>query len=695
MKFDVTPSSFVMMLCFVGSSMVSAQSIDETNLESIENVVVTTSRLSNDTARLRDNLIQVDEETIQFVAPSHIQSLLNYVAGAGVQRGNGQEYLPALRSPVLTGASACGGILSAEDGIPLKAAGLCNINELFEAHSEMAERIEVVKGPASVLFGANAIHGVINVITPDTTVDGGLLGIDYGSYGYHRAKLRAGKDYGDTGVGVNASLTRDTGYRDGEGVDQQKVNVRHRYSGSDMLVTTGLSYTNLNQDTAGYITGKDSYKNRQIAQQNFDPLAFRDASSFRLWSRLEWRVSDDKFLSLTPYIRNQDMTFRMHFLPGTPFEENSQSGGGLLSQFRVEMSDNTVFDWGIDAEYAKGSLLQYQEGATLGSAFLVETVPSGKHYDYDVDVNMIAPFFAFQWTQGPWQLDLGGRYERIAYDYTNNMLSGRTREDGTECGFGGCRYSRPESGKNSFNAFSPKISLGYITSKGTHWFARVSRGYRAPQASELYRLQREQQVTELDTVTGNNIEIGVDGRLSNIDYTLAIYRLLKENVIYRDSDFFNINGGETLHKGVELSFGYQISADWRLQFAGTLAEHTYQHSQVIGDTDIQGNDMDTAPNTQFNTRLQYQVTANSHAELEWQHVSSYYTNAENTARYDGHDLVHLRLAHMLGNDWIVNLRINNLLDTDYAQRADYTSFTGDRYFPGRPRNFMASVTYRY
>ncbi len=695
MKFVVTPSRLVLMLCLVSSFVVSAQANDESTLASVENVVVTTSRLSNDTSRLRDNLVHVDEETIQFVAPSHIQSLLNYVSGAGVQRGNGQEYLPALRSPVLTGASACGGILSAEDGIPLKAAGLCNINELFEAHSEMAERIEVVKGPASVLFGANAIHGVINVITPDTTYDGGLLSMDYGSYGYHRAKLRAGKDYGDTGIGVNASVTRDTGYRDGEGVDQQKVNVRHRYSQNDMLLTTGLSYTKLNQDTAGYITGKDSYKDRQIAQQNFDPLAFRDASSFRLWSRLEWHVSDDKSMSLTPYIRNQDMTFRMHFLPGTPFEENNQSGGGLLSQFRVEVGDNTVIDWGIDAEYSKGSLLQYQDGATQGSAFLVETVPTGKHYDYDVDVSMIAPFFALQWTRGPWQLDLGGRYERISYNYTNQMISGRTREDGTACGFGGCRYSRPESGENSFNAFSPKLSLGYLSPEGNHWFARVSRGFRAPQASELYRLQRDQQVTELDTVCATNIEVGVNGRFSDIDYTVAIYRLLKENVIYRDSDFFNVNGGETLHTGVEVSLRYQISTGWQLQFAGTVAEHTYEHSQILGGIDIRGNDMDTAPRHQFNMRLQHQINANSQAEIEWQHVSSYFTNAENTARYQGHDLVHLRLAHMLGHDWVVNLRINNVLDTDFAERADYTSFTGDRYFPGRPRHFMASVTYSY
>ena len=156
---------------------------------------------------------------------------------------------------MLSGAGACGGILTAEDGIPLRAAGFCNINELFEAHTEMAQRIEVLKGPGSALYGSNAVHGVINVITPDTTYDEHLLGVDLGSYGYNRFKLRSGKDLGNQGFGINASITRDTGYRDDESVDQEKLNLRHRYTSDDLSVTTGLSYTHLDQKTAGFIDG--------------------------------------------------------------------------------------------------------------------------------------------------------------------------------------------------------------------------------------------------------------------------------------------------------------------------------------------------------------------------------------------------------------------------------------------------------
>ena len=100
--------------------------------DDIERITTTGSRLSDTFNNTNIVTSTVSEEQLKLTSAQHIQQVLNYVAGAGVQRGNGQEYLPALRSAVLTGAGACGGVLAAEDNIPLRAAGFCNINELFE-----------------------------------------------------------------------------------------------------------------------------------------------------------------------------------------------------------------------------------------------------------------------------------------------------------------------------------------------------------------------------------------------------------------------------------------------------------------------------------------------------------------------------------------------------------------------------------
>ena len=185
------------------------------------------------------------------IAPTYIEQALSKLLVH--QHGNGQEYLPRHHLFFLV-------LVYAVAYLRLKmayrcAAGFYNINELFEAHTEMAERIEVLKGPGSALYGSNAVHGVINVITPDSTYDHNRFGFDYGSFGYTRYKLGSGHDFGQQGFGINASITRDTGYRDDEGVDQEKISLRHRFDGANLTVNSGLTYTHLDQHTAGYIEG--------------------------------------------------------------------------------------------------------------------------------------------------------------------------------------------------------------------------------------------------------------------------------------------------------------------------------------------------------------------------------------------------------------------------------------------------------
>lgn len=668
---------------------------DQKSTDSIEVITTTASRVEALSTPLPLSISTLTDAQLKSIAPTHIEEALQRVAGANVQRGNGQEYLPALRSPVLSGAGACGGVLTLEDGIPLRAAGFCNINELFESHSEMAQRIEVLKGPGSALYGSNAVHGVINVITPDTTQGGGLLGVDYGSYGYARVKLRAGQDYGNSGIGINASITDDTGYRDDESVKQQKVNIRHRLERDNLLLTSGITYTHLDQQTAGFITGFESYKNEDIAQQNFDPDAFRKATSFRAWSNATWQLANNDVLSTTVYMRDQSMDFFKHFLPGTPLEKNSQTGIGVQSLYKHSINNNVTLNLGLDGEYTQADFLQSQNEATQGSAFLVATVPQGKHYDYNVNATLYAPFASVNWQLNKWLLTAGVRYEHMQYDYTNNMLAGRTKEDGSECGFGGCRYSRPASTKNSFSNASPKLGISYQYNSNNTFYANFSRGYRAPQAAELYQLQREQTTANLNPEIANNAEFGIKGLYNTFNYGLSVYAMSKHNTIYRDSDFFTVNDGSSRHRGVELELNYQLPNNVSVNFAGTHAKHSYTNNQVINGLNINGNDIDTAPRNIANIDITWQARNNTQFALQWHHVGHYYTDPENLNEYEGHSVLSLRAQWQATKNLEVMARIINVTNKAYAERADYTSFTGDRYFPGKPRNAMLSASYTW
>ena len=86
---------------------------------------------------------QINQEEIEFYNSHHFKELLNLSSGVWISRGSGQESLISLRSPVLTGPGACGSFQILEDGIPIRPAGFCNVNNLFEISGNLASEIEV------------------------------------------------------------------------------------------------------------------------------------------------------------------------------------------------------------------------------------------------------------------------------------------------------------------------------------------------------------------------------------------------------------------------------------------------------------------------------------------------------------------------------------------------------------------------
>lgn len=662
----------------------------------IEEIMVTSStRRPESLANVNASVGVLSQEELTLVSHQHIQEVANRLAGVNINRNNGQESLTAIRSPVLTGSGACGAFLLAEQGIPLRAAGFCNVNELFDANTENASRIEVIRGPATAFYGSNAVHGMINVVLPDPSA-GGDLTLEAGPRGTTRINGTLGMDYGNFKHMFLANGTSENGYRDNSGYDQQKLSWRYQYqTDGGALLDGGFTLTNLNQETAGYVEGTDSYKDDALRDSNPNPEAYRDNQSLRAWTRISKTLDNGWELVATPYYRNTDLVFIQHFLPGAPTEDNKHSSVGLQFASYKDLSTNTMLSFGVDTEVTQGSLGQRQPGPTVGSAFLVGTIPAGKHYDYDVDATQIAPFAHLQhyWENG-FDISLGLRYERMEYDYDNKMIDGRTRENGVPCGFGGCRYNRPADRSDSFGNWAPKLAVRYQINETHNAQLRLNKGYRAPQATELYRLQNNQSVADLDPVEIDSAEVGLDGAADLWQYSVTAYYMDKDNEIITDSNRLNLNNSHTKHRGVELSGALDLSDQWRVSGAYNFARHTYENDEISGGVNINGNDVDTAPRKFGSFQLRWQPMASLFTELEWVSSGKYYTNPENLNEYAGHDILNLRTRWQATSDITLALNILNLTDEKYAERADF-SFGNDRYFPGEPVRAFFSVNWKF
>jgi len=649
----------------------------------LEEIVVTASRSEQRVGDISTNIGTIDSDILEAVSHTHINEVMQRISGTWISRGNGQESLTAIRSPVLTGAGGCGAFLMTQDGISLRAAGFCNVNELFESHSEVAERIEVIKGPGSASHGSNAMHGLINVITPMIAAPGTTMQFEAGSHEYYRVKLGHSQEQWR----VDFSGTTDGGYKDDSGFDQQKLTTRYEGNLGGFEATTSFTYTNLNQETAGFIQGDDAYKDAGLKRDNPNPEAYRDARSARLYSRLEKHLDNGQVLSITPYFRYVDMTFLQHFLPGQPQEKNGHNSLGV----QVNLFGGDKWITGLDAEATSGFLKENQAEPITGNAFLAATIPVGDHYDYEVDARVLAVFGQYKVSVSDnTDLIIGARYEWFAYDYDNQMIDGRTKDDGSPCGFGGCRFNRPADRDDSFTNFSPKLGLIHRFSESHQLYAQLANGFRAPQATELYRLQGGQSVNNIDSEELESLELGFRGSTSNLSYDLSVYTMRKDNFIFRDANRNTVDNGETSHQGIELSMRWQIASTISSNLFFSYARHKYENNPALTRDDISGNDIDTAPRTMGSANIAWQPRQSLRAELEWVHMGEYYTDPQNTAKYEGHDLLNLRVSVDITDDWNAFIRVMNLADTDYAERADF-AFGNERYFVGEPISLYLGI----
>jgi len=658
----------------------------------LDEVIVTATRSPVALMDYPGSATRIGVATAELIGATHSSELLNRAPGMLMQRGSGQESLTALRSPVLTGAGACGSVLVLEDGIPIRPVGSCNVNELFEVNIEQAAAIEILRGPGSAFYGSSAVHGLINVIPPPPDQLPTLgLGLEAGSDDYRRLRLAASTESGSRGFGFVLHATRDGGWRDFSGFSEQKLNAAWTQALSSGELTLRLAATRLDQETAGFITGEDAYRDPALARSNPNPEAYRDATSARLTAH----YGNEAGFELRGYLRSSRMDFLQHFLLGQPVEDNGQDSAGVL--FTIARADVAGGELvlGADAEIAASSLLQFQDGPTTGGSPAANAIrPAGKHYDYEVDSVLFAGYA--QWRlplASRWSLDAGLRLEQVRYDYDNRMLAGNTDENGVPCP-GACLYSRPADGSEDFTNLAPRLGIVWRPADAVAAYLSLARGFRAPEVTELYRLQRQQSVADLDSERVDAAELGLRWRGASAGLDLAAFHMDKRDVILRDSAGFNVSGGRTRHRGIEYDLEWSFAEGWTIEGNGSFARHEYRFTAAIeqGEQITSGDDIDTAPRDLHALRLRRDAGAIA-ADLEWLHVGPYWTNAANTARYEGHDLANLRLSWRPHPAWLLALRVTNLLDSEYADRADF-AFGGDRYFPGRGRAVFVELDWR-
>ena len=653
----------------------------------LEGLIVSVNREAQRKLETAASVGVVTGADIRARGAAHPGEVMREVPGVWANVTSGEGYQMAIRQPLTTNPV----YLYLEDGIPTRSTGFFNHNALYEVNLPQADRIEVTKGPATALYGSDAIGGIINVSTRAPSAGRDLeVSAEGGSFGWQRLLLTGSNTFGADGVRADLNLTRTSGWRDATGYSRESGTLRwDRDLNATSTLRTVATFSHIDQGTAGSsAVNADDYLHDPTL--NYTPISFRKVKALRLSTEYAKRTESTLY-TLTPFARYNEMeilpNWSLTYDP-TVYTTGNESIG-ILAKVRRDIDPMRArLIGGVDVEYSPGyrheSLVApVRVGKVFTSYTLADPV-----YDYDVSYHGVSPYLQAEASPvDRMRVTAGLRYDLIGFDYDTKLAP---VSEG--------RYRRPADTGVSYRHLSPKLGATYELGTALNFFVDYGHGFRAPSEGQLFRQGQALNTVELIPVKVDSYEAGARGLLlGRLSYDLSVYDMSKTddilNYINPDGTTETVNAGRTLHRGVELGVGAELIRGVRADVAFSRARHRYDSWSPKPGIDLGGKEMEIAPRTLANASLTYSpsIYPGSRFAVEWTRVGSYWMDAENTHRYPGHDLWTVRTTLPVTDHIGLFARVTNLTDRRFAESAAYTVARGAEYAPGMPRSLYLGI----
>ncbi len=668
----------------------------------LETMVVTGSRQET---RLTDTplaISQIARDEIDSRQAAFTGEVLNRVAGVYMSDLGNEQHSMAIRQPITTNAL----YLYLEDGIAIRPLGLFNHNALYEVNLESSGNIEVIKGPASSLYGANSVGGTVNFLTraPSRTPYA-KLGAQGSDQGYWRGDVDVSATEGDLGGRFSGYVSRrNGGWQEYNDAEKESFSGRVDWQMTPSTQLKGLiSYNHLYTDMPGSLFANDFQQRPGFSYNRF---TYREVESRRASLSIDGDWFSRGNSVITVYARDnstEQLPSYLIFATGNPAVSTGRLNDNDFKSLGIDARQTLNFDLAdsrlvigftvdhTDNDYREDTLTISRDaasGAYLDYAF------AAHRRNYQVDLANEALYAQFEFSPiDDVRVVAGARYDAIEYDYTNNMVPSGTTGAPSE--------------RRDFGHLSPRIGATWTPHPDHSFYVNVSEGFLPPEISALYGRLETPNLTES---VFTNREIGWRGLFlhGHLALDAALYRLDGDdevvNFAIAPGNSEPRNAGSTRHQGIELGAVIQLNAQWQLTVASAWSEHEYRDYRVSPTLDYAGREMPAAPAWIANSELRWQPAAlpGLTLALEWVHLGDYWMNNANSIRYDGHDLANLRASYRRGS-WEWWLKGQNLGDVHYAETASstfsgagtYNPNTQDSYTPGAPRTVSVGINYRF
>ena len=635
------------------SIIAPAMAADDTSAAKVDEHVVVIGRSDNTPLNIAANVNVIDAAAIEMSGATSVTEVLRGQSGIQISDNNiGTSF--AMRG--FSASTAVNNTLILLDGRRLNNIDIA-APSLNAIPLNQVDRIEILSGSAGVLYGDQAVGGVINIVTKSPENTGGSVQLSGGSFDTYEGR-------GD----VSGAINKDW---------------RYFFTGS---YNQGDNYRQHNANETGSILGRIQYKT--ATDSFFVETSYYDNDRENPGSLTEKQFKDDPRASSNKVEYAHEMTTAAR----TGYQHQLNQNWALAAD--LDYSDTLVssLNWGANSHNTR-SLLMFSPKALAnystrqGELNLVTglDISRGKA-DFDTMARSNVQQMQSAYLQATVPLShtlsyvVGGRYARV----TDELVDGNVYPNGMDL---------------DENAHAFELGLNYRPTAEHRLYVRADDNFRFAKVDE--QAYTSPGVFGLKPQTGRSYEAGWDWAVASQTLRVSLYRLdLEDEIVYDSSAVKPIGGNfNGANVNADASRRYGAGADWDWQITKALQlglEYNYTDAEFT-DGANDGKELSWVAKHTGRGYVSMDFAEHFQVFAEAIYTGDRFIEGDNANQGD-------KLAsYVLGNlalnynrdAWLASLRIDNVFDKDYVSAGYYGGDWGDSYYSGRGRDIRFTVGYRF